>query len=155
MGRAERGLYLEEFEIGREFTSPTRVITEADINTFATLSGDHNALHTDEEYARSTPFGQRIAHGLLGLSIASGLACQGGFIDSTVLAFTGLQWKFKAPVFIGDTITMQATVAKNRPLRATGGGLVVLDIDVTNQDGQVVQTGSWSLLIKSRDQNQA
>ena len=145
-----QGLFLEEFEVGRLLLGPSRTITEADIMDFAAVSGDDNALHTDEEFARNTVFGQRIAHGLLGLSIGTGLACEAGFIDGTTLAFTGLEWKFKAPVFIGDTITFRATVSKNRPMRGIGGGMVVLNVDIVNQDDKVVQTGQWSLLIKSK-----
>jgi acyl dehydratase len=145
-----QGLFLEEFEVGRLLLGPSRTVTEADIMDFAAVSGDDNALHTDEEFARNTVFGQRIAHGLLGLSIGTGLACEAGFIDGTTLAFTGLEWKFKAPVFIGDTITFRATVAKNRPMRGIGGGMVVLKVEIVNQDDKVVQTGQWSLLIKSQ-----
>lgn len=145
-----QGLFLEEFEVGRLLLGPSRTVTEADIMDFAAVSGDDNALHTDEEFARNTVFGQRIAHGLLGLSIGTGLACEAGFIDGTTLAFTGLEWKFKAPVFIGDTITFRATVSKNRPMRGIGGGMVVLNVDIVNQHNKVVQTGQWSLLIKSR-----
>jgi acyl dehydratase len=145
-----QGLFLEEFEVGRLLLGPSRTVTEADIMDFAAVSGDDNALHTDEEFARNTVFGQRIAHGLLGLSIGTGLACEAGFIDGTTLAFTGLEWKFKAPVFIGDTITFRATVSKNRPMRGIGGGMVVLKVEIVNQDDKVVQTGQWSLLIKSQ-----
>ncbi len=83
-----RGLYFEEFTLGQEIDSPARTVTEADVMLFAGLSGDYNPLHTDVEYARDTPYGERIAHGLLGLSIASGLAARAGFIEGTTLAFT-------------------------------------------------------------------
>jgi len=149
-GTRTNGLYLEDFEVGRILLGPTRTITEADISAFANISGDHNPLHTDEDFAQTTRFGKRIAHGLLGLSIATGLVYQAGCLDGNTLAFTGLEWKFKAPVFIGDAITYRATVIKNRPIRATGGGMVILDVDVLNQEAQVVQTGKWSLLIKSK-----
>ena len=82
-----RGMYFEEFEIGSEVFSPGRTISEADIVNFAGLSGDYNQLHTDAEFAKGTPFGKRIAHGLLVLSIASGLAARLGFIEGTALAF--------------------------------------------------------------------
>ena len=75
--------------------------------------------------------------------------CQAGLTDNT-LAFTSLGWKFRAPVFIGDTISYRATDARIRPMRATGGGMVSVDMDLLNQHGQVVQAGQWSLLIKSR-----
>ena len=100
----QRGLYFEEFNVGDTVTSAGRTITEGDIVNFAALSGDWNAIHVDAEYAKNGMFGERIAHGLLGLSIASGLAVQLGFIENTVLAFRGVNWTFSGPIKIGDTI---------------------------------------------------
>ena len=115
-----RGLYFEQFEQGQVVTSPGRTITEADVVAFAGLSGDYNQLHTDDEFARETPYGRRIAHGLLGLAAASGLAARAGFIEGTTQAFIGLTYKFTAPVFIGDTIHLRATVSKLRPMPSMG-----------------------------------
>jgi len=146
-----RGLFFEEFEIGDEVESPGRTITEADIVAFAGLSGDYNQLHTDAEFAATTPFGQRIAHGLLCLSIASGLAGRLGFIEGTALAFRELSWKFSQPVFIGDTLRLRAKVAEKRAMPRLGGGMVVFDVALLNQKGTVVQRGQWHVLIKSRE----
>ncbi len=145
-----RGLYFEEFEQGQVVSSPGRTITEADVVAFAGLSGDYNQLHTDDEFARETPYGRRIAHGLLGLSAASGLAARAGFIEGTTQAFIGLTYKFKAPVFIGDTIHLRATVSKLRPMPSMGGGMVVFAMEVLNQRGEVVQEGDWTLLMRGR-----
>jgi len=145
-----QGLYFEEFEEGLEMSSPGRTVTETDIVLFSGLSGDYNPLHTNAEYARNTRFGQRIAHGLLGLSIASGLASRLGFIESTAIAFMGLEWKFKAPILIGDTITMTARVLRKREMRRLGGGLVVFGVTVKKQSGETVQEGEWTVLVKSR-----
>lgn len=147
-----RGLYFQEFTLGREMVSPGRTVTEADIVAFAGLSGDYNPLHTDAEFARTTAYQQRIAHGLLGLSIASGLADRVGFIDGTAMAFLGLSWKFKAPILIGDTVHLRAKVAKTRPVRSMGGGMVIFDVSVLNQREEVVQTGEWTLLVKAREE---
>ncbi len=146
------GLYFEEMDEGLEVTSPSRTVTEADVVAFAGLSGDYNPLHTDAEFARGTRFGQRIAHGLLGLSIATGLADRLGFIAGTAIAFMGLEWKFKAPIFIGDTIAMTARVLRKRAVARLGGGIVVFGIAIKNQRGETVQEGEWSLLMKSRPQ---
>lgn len=154
MTEARGGLYLEDLSVGQVLLGPSKTITEDDIAAFAALTGDDNALHTDAVYAQQTMFGQRIAHGLLGLSIAAGLACQAGLTDNT-LAFTGISWKFKSPVFIGDTVTYRATIARIRPMRASGGGMVFIEMDVLNQNQRVVQTGQWSLMIKSRPTSQA
>ncbi len=145
-----RGMYFEEFQIGTEVVTQARTITEADIVNFAGVSGDYNTIHTDAEYAKSTPFGERIAHGLLGLSVASGLGMQLGFLDGTVIAFTGLEWKFKNPIKIGDTIHMVGTVKQTKAMKAMGGGFIILDTRVLNQRSEIVQQGEWTLLMKSK-----
>lgn len=145
-----RGMYFEEFQIGTEVVTQGRTITEADIVNFAGVSGDFNTIHTDAEYAKSTPFGERIAHGLLGLSVASGLGMQLGFLDGTVIAFTGLEWKFKNPIKIGDTIHMVGTVKQTKAMKAMGGGFIILDARVINQRDEIVQQGEWTLLMKSK-----
>src|SRR5215213_87218 len=103
------GLYFEEFQVGDSVTSSTRTITETDIVNFAALSGDWNLIHTDAEYSKNHPFGQRVAHGLLILSIASGLAVRLGFLEETTLAFRSVEWKMQRPVIIGDTIHIRLT----------------------------------------------
>jgi 3-hydroxybutyryl-CoA dehydratase len=145
-----RGLYFEEFNVGDTVTSAGRTITEADIVSFAALSGDWNAIHVDAEYAKSQMFGERIAHGLLGLSIASGLAVQLGFIENTVIAFRGVDWTFSGPIKIGDTIRMRAQIAEKKPMPRLGGGLVTFNVEVLNQRGETTQKGTWSMLIKMK-----
>ncbi|HIC93651.1 MAG TPA: dehydratase [Anaerolineae bacterium] len=147
-----RGLYFEEFEVGDEMTSPGRTVTEADVVMFAGLSGDYNQLHTDAEYAKGTAFGERIAHGLLGLAIASGLGSRLGFVEGTALAFLGLDWKFKKPIKIGDTVHLRARVARKKEMRRLGGGIVVFDMALLNQRGEVTQKGQWTVLVKGREQ---
>jgi 3-hydroxybutyryl-CoA dehydratase len=149
----QRGLYFEEFNIGDTVTSAARTVTEADIVGFAALSGDWNAIHVDAEVAKNGMFGERIAHGLLGLSIASGLAVRLGFIEDTVIAFMGLDWKFRAPIKIGDTIHMQAQIAEKKPVPRLGGGLVTLNVEVLNQRNEVTQKGTWAMLMKMRPAN--
>jgi 3-hydroxybutyryl-CoA dehydratase len=147
---ARRGLYFEEFEVGKVIETRGRTITETDIVNFAGVSGDFNPMHTDAAYAAQTQFGQRVAHGMLGLSIASGLAYQTGFLEGTVIAFTGIEWKFRAPILIGDTLRVQAQVSKRREMKAAGGGFVTFDVRVVNQHDAVTQKGEWTLLIASR-----
>ncbi len=144
------GLYFEEFIIGDQTESVGRTITEADVVNFAGLSGDYNLIHTDAEYSRGHMFGQRVAHGLLVLSIASGLAVRLGFMEDTILAFRGLEWKFAAPVFIGDTIRLRVTVETVKPMPRLGGGLVTLKMEVINQKHEVVNRGAWDVLCRSR-----
>lgn len=147
---AVRGAYFEDFEVGHEIVSPGRTITETDIVMFAGLSGDYNQLHTDAEFAKGSMFGQRIAHGLLGLAIASGLASRLGFIEGTAEAFLGLTWKFRGPIVIGDTIHLQAKVAQKKEMRRLGGGMVVFDLEVINQKGETIQKGQWNVLVKGK-----
>jgi acyl dehydratase len=125
-------------------------VTEADIVNFAALSGDWNPLHSDAEVASQTPYGGRIAHGLLVLAMASGLAERLGFMNQTVLGFMGLDWEFRAAVKIGDTIHARASVAGMKPMPRLGGGYVTFSLQVLNQEGKVVQRGTWKLLIKSK-----
>jgi 3-hydroxybutyryl-CoA dehydratase len=134
--------------VGDTVTSAGRTITEGDIVNFAALSGDWNAIHVDAEFAKGSMFGERIAHGLLGLSIASGLAVRLGFIEDTVIAFMGLDWKFRAPIKIGDTIHVLAQIAEKKPMPRLGGGLVTLNVEVLNQRGETTQKGTWSMLMK-------
>jgi len=144
-----RGSYFEEFEIGDTVESASRTITETDIVIFAGLSGDYNQLHTDAEFAKGTLFGERVAHGLLGLSVASGLAQRLGFIEGTAQAFRELSWKFRGPILIGDTIRARFKVREKKEMPRLGGGLVMFDATVLNQRDEVVLKGVWKILIVS------
>ncbi len=145
-----RGLFFEEFEVGDQVESVGRTITETDIVNFASLSGDWNLIHTDAEYSKDQPFGQRVAHGLLILSIASGQAMRLGFMEDTVIAFRSLDWKFVKPVFIGDTVHLRVTVAATKAMARIGGGLVTFKLEVINQNDVVCQRGNWDILCKSQ-----
>ncbi len=148
-----RGMYFEEFQPGQKVISAARTVTESDITTFAGLSGDYNQIHVDAEYSKHTPFGQRVAHGLLGLSIASGLAVQTGVMEGTIIAFREInEWKFIKPIFINDTIHVEIEVLETKALRRIGGGSILISLDVKNQNGETVMKGTWSALIASRPQ---
>ena len=144
------GLYFDEFTIGDVAESVGRTVTEADVVNFAALSGDWNLIHTDAEYSKAQMFGQRVAHGLLVLSIASGLAVRLGFMEDTIVAFRGLEWKFARPVFIGDTVRLRVTVEEKKEMARLGGGLVNFKLEVLNQKDEVVQRGIWEVLCKAR-----
>jgi 3-hydroxybutyryl-CoA dehydratase len=147
-----RGAYFEEYEIGQTVTSPGRTATETDVVSFAALSGDWNPIHTDAAAAAQGPFGQRVVHGLWGLSVGVALVMRLGILEETVIAFREVShWKFSLPIFIGDTIHVQATVSDTRPVRRLGGGLVTIQVEIMNQDGKIVQQGSWVVLVKSKE----
>lgn len=146
-----RGMYFEEFEIGQKVVSAGRTVTESDVVTFAGLSGDYNQIHTDQEYSQKAGFGQRVAHGLLGLSIATGLAVQTGVIEGTVIAFMEIgNWRFSKPVFFGDTIHVELEVTEVKEMRRLNGGAVTLAVRVINQRDENVMKGDWKMLVSSR-----
>lgn len=145
-----RGRYFEEFEVGKQLITAGRTITESDIVTFAGLSGDFNQIHVDAEYAAAGEFGQRVAHGLLVVSIATGLIVQTGIMEGTILAFRELEWKFSLPVFIGDTIKAKIEVKETKSLPRLGGGSITAKVSVVNQKDQVVHRGIMVLLLMSK-----
>ncbi len=147
---AHPGLYFEDFAVGDSITTQGRTVTESDIVAFAALSGDWNSIHTDAVYAGQGMFGERIAHGLLGLSIASGLAERLGFMRGSIIAFMGMEWKFKAAIKIGDTITARLIVAECKEMRRLGGGIITFNVELLNQREEVTQRGTWTMLVKSR-----
>ncbi|MEM1579199.1 MAG: MaoC/PaaZ C-terminal domain-containing protein [Archaeoglobaceae archaeon] len=142
-------LYFEEFEIGKEFETAARTVTEADIVNFAGITGDWNQLHTDAEFAKNTIFGQRIAHGTLIFSIMTGLLVRLGFIEKTILAFYGIdKLRFTNPVFIGDTIKAIAKVVEKEDKGAYG--LVTIESRVVKQTGDVVLKCILKVAVKKR-----
>jgi acyl dehydratase len=145
-----RGRYFEEIEAGTSLVTTGRTITESDIVAFAGLSGDFNQLHVDAEYAKNGEFGQRVAHGLLVVSITTGLIVQTGLMEGTVHAFRELEWKFSRPVFIGDTIHVDLTVVETKALPRIGGGSATAKINVYNQHNQVVHRGTMVLLVRGK-----
>lgn len=146
-----RGMYFEEFEVGQRILTVGRTVTESDVVTFAGLSGDYNQIHTDAEFSRNTPFGARIAHGLLGLSLASGLAMRTGVLEGTTLAFREInEWKFVKPILIGDTIHVELEVVETKAMPRIGGGMVVIAVEVVNQRQEVVMRGRWTVLVQSQ-----
>jgi acyl dehydratase len=146
-----RGKYFEEFGVGQRIVTAGRTVTEADVVGFAGLTGDYNQIHTDAEFARNTLYAQRVAHGLLGLSIASGLAVQTGVMEGTVLAFREVnEWKFSRPVFLGDTLHAELEVVSTKAIPRLGGGSVELRVSVNNQKDETVMAGRWTVLMQGR-----
>ncbi len=142
------GLYFEEFHIGQTIATKSRIVSEKDILNFAELSGDNNRIHTDAEFSEAGPFGRQIAHGLLGLSLASGLLWQTGILDGTVIAFREVnEWKFIKPVFIGDDVHAELVVADAKAMPRIGSGTVVVTVELKNQKDEVCMRGNWTLLV--------
>jgi acyl dehydratase len=143
-------MYWEDFAEGDKFVTRARTVTETDIVMFAAMTGDYNPLHTDAEYAKSSIFGERIAHGLLGLAIGFGLAAGLGIAGGTAIAVLGLNWNFTGPIRIGDTIHVEQTVLEKRETKKPDRGIVVWNIDIVNQSGEMVQKGQSTLIVRRR-----
>jgi len=145
------GLYWEEWEIGAEFETAARTVTETDIVMFAALSGDYNPLHTNEEYCKQTQFGTRIAHGPLVYAIAAGLLFQLHLYDDTIIAFLGFDsLKFTNPVKAGDTIHARIKVLEKRETSRPDRGVMKRQLQVLNQRGEVVQDAIQAFLLKRK-----
>ncbi|MGM3216482.1 MaoC/PaaZ C-terminal domain-containing protein [Pseudomonas sp. PhalM4] len=146
-GIGQNALYFDQLEVGQEWNSPRRTITEADIVMFAALTGDHNPVHTDEEFAKGTVFGGRILHGPAGFAIATGLESRLGIKEGTAIAFLGMTWDLRGPIKIGDTIHVHQKVGSKRETKKPGVGIVNFQVALVNQRGESVQEGEWKVMM--------
>jgi acyl dehydratase len=139
-----------DFTVGQVFESHGRTITEADVVTFAGWSWDANPVHTDAVAMAGSRYGQRIAHGALGLSVALGLASRMGIFDSCSIALLGVdEWRFMCPVLIGDTVRVRVEIVGTR-LTSTGrSGVLERTFTLLNQDDVGVQAGRLDLLVSA------
>ncbi|MPZ24829.1 MAG: dehydratase [Dehalococcoidia bacterium] len=145
------GMYFEDFEVGDSFTTPRRTVTEADVASFAGLSGDYNPLHTDRVFASETPFGEPIAHGMLILAMITGLNARLGINDGTAIAMLGIdEWRFHRPVYFGDTIYARVTITGKRPTSKPGRGILNRKFEVFNQRHELAQDGFINLMCRRR-----
>lgn len=143
-------LYFEDFEIGATSTSRGRTVTEADIVNFAGLSGDFVELHMNEEYAAKGPFGRRIAHGLLVLSISSGLGVRMHDLSDTIIAYYGIdRLRFVKPTFIGDTVRVIKKVV-DKLEKQPDRGVLTFETNVVNQNGEPVIVYTDKLMLRRR-----
>ncbi len=141
-------LFFEDLQEGKEWVSPSRIVTQEEVMLFADLTGDHDPLHVDAEFAAATPYRQTIAHGLLGLSFMAGLSSHHPRVRTS--AFVGLRdWSFDKPIFMGDAIQ---AVTRVQALSNHGRkhGEVIWDRKLINQDGHVVQHGTLVTLVARR-----
>jgi acyl dehydratase len=140
-------LYAKDLEIGEMFESDGMTITEAHVHAFAGLSGDMNPLHMNRQWAENEgPFGARIAHGMLGLAVASGLRCK--LDDLALVAFLGVEdWRFRGSIFFGDTIRCRMTLAELRETSTPNRRVLEVGVDLLNQKDEAVQTGMWAMLV--------
>lgn len=142
--------FWEDAELGDECISPPYEVTEARVMAYAELSTDFTPVHTDEAYAKTTPFGTRVAHGLFGLSIADGLKTNSEyrFLPGMSLGWT---WDFVQPIKLGDTVRVRFWIGSKRPSKSKPDwGIVVIPAELINQHGEVVQKGEHRLMIPRR-----
>jgi len=149
MSFTSQHLFFDDLEVGQEWESLGRTVTEADIVNFAGLSGDFNPIHVDHEFAKTTPFRKPIAHGMLVFSIGSGLTVQTPMVRT--VAVVGIkEWYFRAPVFIGDTIKVRTKVVEKEVRGRGRRGNVTWQRQFFNQDGKVVQEGITITVVEGR-----
>jgi acyl dehydratase len=146
------GKFFDEFVVGEEYVTPGRTLTETDVVMFAAMSGDYNELHTSEAFGKSTQFGRRIGHGLLGLAVSHGLFFRLGLVEGTAIAFLGIDsWKFEGPFFPGDTIRVKVRVAEKTPSRSKPDrGVVKFFFQVVKDDETVIQSGYKTIMIRRK-----
>ncbi|GAF43604.1 MaoC/PaaZ C-terminal domain-containing protein [Rhodococcus wratislaviensis] len=143
--------YFEDFAAGQSFLTQGRTITEADVVGFAGWSWDTNPVHTDAELAESGRFGQRIAHGLLGLSVGMGLASTLGVFESCSIALLGVDgWRFHRPIFIGDTVRCRVEILSTRLTSKEDSGILARRLTLVNQHDETVQQGEIGLMVSVR-----
>lgn len=144
------GNFFEDINVGDERLTPRVTVTEAHVLSYAGVAGDFSPVHLDEVYARTTEFGGRIAHGLMGLSLTDGLKVQSAFFrDGIALGWT---WNFKRPIRIGDTLQVRYRISEKRASKSKPTmGIFFIEVHLLNQNGEVVQEGEHRLMVPRRD----
>jgi len=151
VGKMSKRLHFDDLNVGDQWNTHGRTLTQADIVNFACMSGDFNPLHVDEEYASRTPFGQTIAHGLLGLAWVAGLSSENPAVQTS--AFVCIRdWQFHRPIYPGDTVSVETKVAEKHEKGRRNGRIVWL-LRLLNQRGEIVQEGFFETLVAKRMQN--
>jgi len=142
------GLTFDEFEIGDRYESQGRTVTEADVVNFAGISGDFNPLHTDAEFGKASPFGERIAHGMLVMAMATGMANWTGIFEGTTIALMEQLIRYKGAVKFGETVHLQLEVLEKRATSKPDRGVVRFAARMLNQLGGLVVDSEWTLMMR-------
>ena len=141
--------YFDDFRVGEVFRAPARTLTDAHFLFFAALTGDNHPIHYDDEYAKRTPFGRRVAHGLLLSALtALGAGELSAQVEESMIAFLSQSAAFKAPVFLGDTVRPELEVVELIPKGERG--VLKLRARLINQRGEVVREGEHVYLLRCR-----
>lgn len=147
-------VYFDDMNTDLEIDSAPHIVTLEDIEAFAELTGDTNPIHTDEAYAAESIYGGQIAHGALILSLATGLAYRMEAFSRSVEAITEVNWRFRHPVRIGDTIRARFTFRWKHSMPGYHGGLVTFDVEIRNQKEETAQEGRWRLLVQGNPETE-
>ena len=148
--------YFEDFEPGQVFVSQSRTLTETDVVTFAGLSWDTNPVHTDAEFDRHGRIGERIAHGVLGLSVALGLTSRIGAFEACSIALLGIDgWRFRRPLRIGDTVRCRVEILDTRLTSRGDAGILSRRLTLLDQHDEVLQDGEIGLMVTLRPRGPA
>ncbi|XRQ09894.1 MaoC/PaaZ C-terminal domain-containing protein [Actinomadura welshii] len=150
MTQPYRGVLWDDLHKGQTFWSSGRTITDQDVSAFSALSGDFNPLHVDDEAGKQSVFGERIPHGPLGLLFAIGGYDRIGLLEGVVVALLDMNWRFRAPMLIGDTLRTKVTIAALESCSNPERGKLTLHIEMYNQRAEVVQEGEHRFLIRRR-----
>lgn len=142
-------LHYEEIAAGLSWETPGITVTEAHILAFAGLTGDFYDLHVDDDYARALGYPTKVAHGLLGLSLADGLKNRSSVRLAAIVSL-GWRWSFAAPILPGDRISATIRVAGRRETKRPERGIVTLEFDLRNQRGETVQRGQNDMMVHRR-----
>lgn len=147
----------EDYTLGERLVSPARTITEADIVNFAMITGDWHPIHINAEYAKESPFGQRIAHGMLTMSLGGSLCMWMGpnvFAPKSFIAFLAMdEIRMKSPTFIGDTLRWEGEIA-GLEAKSQGRGVITYSCEVKNQRDEVCASYVQKILVGRRDEGE-
>ncbi|MDR1212596.1 MAG: MaoC family dehydratase N-terminal domain-containing protein [Propionibacteriaceae bacterium] len=144
-------MYFEDLVEGQRWISQGRTVTETDVVNFSGLSGDFNPIHLDRESTKEGMFGQRVAHGILGIAMATGFLDSLGLFKTSMGAMLEIErWRFRKPIFIDDTIHLELTIASKRLTSKGTNGVVRRQLALVNQDGVVVQEGIITVIVLCR-----
>jgi 3-hydroxybutyryl-CoA dehydratase len=144
------GLWWDEFTPDASWRTADRVVTVEDVAQFSALSGDLNPLHLDDAYARAAGYRGRIAQGVLGTAVATGLVNRLGVTAGTLVALLGVTWRFEQPLYPGTRVHVDLGVGSVRPTRRADRGVVVLDAGLGDDAGTVYQRGELTMLVRRR-----
>jgi acyl dehydratase len=147
--RAASQRFFEDFAVGDRFASPSKTLTDAHFLFFAGMTGDAHPIHYDDEYAKRTRFGRRLAHGLLLTSLtAVGASTLAPLIEDSIVAFVEQTTRFLGPAFIGDTVKPEHEIVALE--RKRSAGLLTLRVTLTNQRNETILDGQHKYLIAYR-----